>query len=157
MPVDRNLISLFTLLISLCSPLLSFADARNAETPTSLDGGKIVTAAEARQLQEEGKAFFADCRSVFNYGKGHIPGAKPVNYQHVYKKEASAAKPSLKKMDVSKLPVAKDTVIVFYSHGTTGWKSYKAAKAAIEAGYSQILWLRGGLQSWVKAEYPIEY
>jgi len=156
MPVERRLVSLLFLAISLFSPLL-LADARNTETPIILEGGQIITAEEAKQLQSAGKAFFADCRSVFNYGKGHIPSAKPVNYQHAYKKTPSGAEASLKKMDVSKLPDTKDSVIVFYSHGTTGWKSYKAAQAAIEAGYSHILWLRGGLQEWGATGYSLEY
>jgi len=133
------------------------ADARNTETPIVLNGGKIITAAEAKRLINKEKAFLVDCRSAFNYGKGHIPTAQLISYQHIYKKSASGSKPTFKKIDTSKLPDAKNTTIIFYSHGSTGWKSYKAATVAIEAGYSHVLWLRGGLKEWFDAGYVVEY
>lgn len=155
--IGYRFVYLLILAISLYSPLPVLADARNTETPVVLEGGRIITAVEAKQLQQENKAFFADCRSAFNYGKGHIPTAKLVNYKHTYKKSLSDTDITLKKLDKLKLPEAKDTTIVFYSHGSTGWKSYKAAKAAIKEGYSSVLWFRGGLQQWTDANYPIDY
>lgn len=133
------------------------ADARNTETPTVLDGGKIISATEAKHLLDKENFFLADCRSAFNFGKGHIPTAKLISYQHIYKKQTSGSKPTLKNIDISKLPDAKDSIIIFYSHGSTGWKSYKAASAAIEAGYSRVFWLRGGLKEWNDAGYVVEY
>ena len=152
-----RIICLLILVISLSNPLPVLADARNTETPIVLEGGRIITAKEAQQLQQGNKSFFADCRSAFNYGKGHIPTAKLVNYMHDYKKSVSDTDVSLKKLDAIKLPEEKNVIIVFYSHGSTGWKSYKAAKAAIQAGYSHVLWFRGGLNEWTEAGYPIEY
>ena len=152
-----SFVCLLILAVSLYLPLPSLADARNTETPMVLEGGQIISVTEAKQLQQENKAFFVDCRSAFNYGKGHIPTAKLISYQHTYKKSASGVEASLNKIDAFKLPEAKDTVIVFYSHGSTGWKSYKAARAAIKAGYKHVLWLRGGLKEWVDAGHPIEY
>ena len=148
---------LYVLVLFLSSPLPSMADARNTETPLVLDGGTIISATEAKRLLDKKKAFLTDCRSAFNYGKGHIPGAKQISYQHTYKKSASGTKPTLKNIDISKLPDTKDTIIIFYSHGSTGWKSYKAASAAIDAGYSHVLWLRGGLKEWTEAGYSVEY
>ena len=152
-----KLIGLFVISVSLYLPLSVLADARNTETPLTLDGGRIIAAEEAMQLQNEKKAFFADCRSAFNYGKGHIPIAQLVNYNHTYKSSTSKSDVSLKKLDAHKLPKSKNAVIVFYSHGSTGWKSYKAAKAAIEEGYKHVLWFRGGLQEWTDAGYSLEY
>ena len=152
----HSFVCLLTLTIFLFSPLPALADARNTETPVVLEGGRIITVAEARQLQQENRAFFADCRSAFNYGKGRIPTARLVSYNHNYTKLASDKDISLKKLDPLQLPEEKNTIIVFYSHGSTGWKSYKAAKAAIKAGYSHILWFRGGLQQWTDAGHPIE-
>ena len=150
--------SIFLLIFSilLYSPMASMSDARNSETPNTLEGGMIINATEAKRLQKENKAFFADCRSAFNFGKGHIPGAKLISYQYTYTKSASNSTSTLKKLDTIKLPESKEATIVFYSHGITGWKSYKAAQSAIEAGYKRVLWLRGGLQEWADANYSIE-
>lgn len=151
----KTVLKLIFFLLSL--PTLSIADARNTETPSFLNGGKIISASEAKQLMDKEKVFLVDCRSAFNYGKKHIPKAKLISYQHTYKKTASGNKPSLKNIDISRLPASKDTLIIFYSHGVTGWKSYKAASAAIKAGYSNVHWLRGGLKEWTDAKYATEY
>jgi len=59
-------------------------------------------------------------------------------------------------LDTSFLPSDRGERIVFYSHGTTGWKSYHAAKQAVEAGYQNVLWMRGGYAEWEEDELPIE-
>lgn len=104
---------LYVFVIFLYSPPPSMADARNTETPTVLDGGKIISATEAKHLLDKENFFLADCRSAFNFGKGHIPTAKLISYQHIYKKQTSGSKPTLKNIDISKLPDAKDSIIIF--------------------------------------------
>ena len=95
-------------------------------------------------------------RSPVNYGKGHIPTAKPLPYRE---NSAKAIDFQFENdfFDFSKLPEDKKETIVFYSHGTTGWKSYKAAVVTIGSGYRGVRWLRGGLQSWEKAGFPLAY
>lgn len=45
----------------------------------------------------------------------------------------------------------KDRPLVFYCLSRDCWMSYNAALRAIQAGYSQVLWYRGGLQAWQAA------
>jgi rhodanese-related sulfurtransferase len=133
----------------------SFADYQRPETPMSLPGGTIIDAQEAQRILNAGGAFFFDLRSPFNYGKGHIPGAVSLPYKEdsQYSPEFD---PSADKFDLNQLPAEKSALIVFYSHGTNGWKAYKAAVLAIKSGYTSVKWLRSGFDGWAEAGHPIE-
>lgn len=130
-------------------------ERKKPETPAALRGGAVVSAGEARTLLAEGKARFFDTRSAVNFGKGHVPGARPLPY-----KEKSAQSEgfdaSLDSFDVSALPADKGEAIVFYSDGPTGWKSYKAAVTAIRRGHRNVKWMREGFAGWAAARFPVE-
>lgn len=120
------------------------------QVPTGLSGVKLVSSAEARLLL--GKAVFVDTRILHDYLAGHLPDALHVPY-----KEASLRRPDFDPAQddvpaflarLSKFVPDSGSQLVFYCNGTSCWKSYKAAKAAFEAGYSQVLWLREGMAVW---------
>lgn len=124
--------------------------AADVETPRELPGGKILTAAQAKDLV--GKAQFFDMRKAVNYGRGHIPGAVALPYDQ--KSEFSVDfDASVDRLDWSQLPADKGAPVVFYSDGPTGWKSYKAAVLAIREGYTNVMWFRGGTAEWAAAGY----
>lgn len=124
-------------------------------TPTTLSGGKVITADEAKQLLDGGKAVFLDTRSPINFGKGHVPGAKTIPYRErsEYAENFDAGKD---RFDLAQLPADKNAVLVFYSDRPTGWKSYKAAVLATRAGYRSVHYFRGGWAEWEHRKYPIE-
>jgi rhodanese-related sulfurtransferase len=123
-------------------------------TPTTLSGGKVVTADEAKKLLDGKSAVFFDTRSAMNFGKGHVPGAKAIPYGE--KSEFAANFDASKdRFDLAKLPTDKNATLVFYSHGPTGWKSYKAAVLAVRAGYKSVNYLRGGMDEWESRKYPV--
>jgi rhodanese-related sulfurtransferase len=128
--------------------------SRAADTPTSLSGVTMVTAERARQAMEKG-AVVLDVRVANEYAEAHVKGAKSVPYKEKSLKSVDfdAAQDSF---DLSKLPSDKSAPIVTYCNGPECWKSYKAAKAAAQAGYKQIYWLRGGLPEWKRQGYPVE-
>ncbi len=125
------------------------------DTPTQLAGGKVIGVAEAHAMLTAGRAVFVDTRSPLNFGKGRVPGAKLAYYN-----EKSAYAPdfdgALDSFDWERLPADKATPIVFYSHGTNGWKSYKAAVLAVARGYKQVFYLREGWAGWTAAQLPVE-
>lgn len=127
--------------------------ADDPETPMVLTGGKVVSVDEAKALI--GKVKFFDMRKAISFGKGHIPGAVALPYDQ--KSEKSEAFDSSKdKVDLSQLPANKADPIVFYSDGSTGWKSYKAAVVAIRNGYTNVMWMRGGTKEWEQKAFPLE-
>lgn len=114
-------------------------------TPLTAAGVEVVSVQQAQALI--GKAAFFDMRSAVNYGKGHIKGAVALPYDQ--KSELVEAFDSSKdKFDMSQLPADKSAAVVFYSDGPAGWKSYKAARLASQAGYKNVKWLREGTAGW---------
>jgi rhodanese-related sulfurtransferase len=134
--------------------VLGFANnAFASETPTTLAGGKLITAEEAKKLSDAKDATFVDTRSPINFGKGHLPGANSIGYREKSEKAANFDA-SADSFDFSKLPADKNTKIVFYSDSPTGWKSYKAAVLSINEGYKNVMYYRGGFADWSAKGYP---
>ncbi len=49
----------------------------------------------------------------------------------------------------------KSAPLVFYCVGTQSWHSVNAAMRALQAGYTNVMWYRGGLQAWQSAGLPV--
>lgn len=123
------------------------------ETPMSIPGGTYVDAAKAKALYDKG-ALFVDARVAGEYADKHIKGAVSVVYKETHKK-VSTVDPK-DSFDLKKLPADKGKVMVFYCNGSPCWRGYKAAAAAIGAGYKGVHWLRDGLPAWEAKGYPTE-
>jgi len=123
-------------------------------TPTSLPGAKIISAAEAKALIAKGLPVY-DVRVDEEYKTAHVPAAISVPY-----KEGSAKEVDFDRGDdqfaLNKLPKDKNAPFMMYCDGTICWKSYKSAVMAIEAGWKNVYWFRGGFPEWKEAGLPIE-
>jgi rhodanese-related sulfurtransferase len=76
---------------------------------------------------------------------------------HKEKSEKTVAYDSrLDSFDLSQLPGDMNASIIFSCNGRECWKSYKAARAAINGGYKCVYWLRGGFPEWEAKGYPVE-
>jgi len=51
-------------------------------------------------------------------------------------------------------PRNKAMPMVFYCQSPQCWMSYNAALRAINMGYTQVLWYRGGIEAWQMARQP---
>jgi rhodanese-related sulfurtransferase len=133
-------------------PLL--AAAVQPVTPSSLPGVTVVSAEQARALAFKG-ALIVDARVANEYVERKIKGAINIPY-----KEKSAKSPdfdaSLDKFDLSKLPPDRNTPVIFYCNAGECWKSYKASKVTVKAGYKKVYWLRGGIPEWRDKGFPVE-
>lgn len=49
----------------------------------------------------------------------------------------------------------RETPVVFFCRGVRCWESYNAALRARMAGYPNVFWYRGGLDSWIEAGLPM--
>lgn len=121
-------------------------------TPTSLPGAKIVTAAEARQLIDKGVPIY-DVRVPEEYAVAHVPGATLLPYKEASAKEVGFD-PSDDQFALNKLPKDKNAPFMMYCDGTICWKSYKSAVMAIQAGWKNVYWFRGGFPEWKEAGLP---
>ena len=50
----------------------------------------------------------------------------------------------------------KEHPIVLYCLSPECWMSYNASLRAINLGYTNVLWYRGGIESWKKAGLPVQ-
>jgi tetratricopeptide (TPR) repeat protein len=52
----------------------------------------------------------------------------------------------------------RDMPLVFFCEGVKSWQSYNAALRALDLGYTQVYWYRGGISAWDSAhqEFPFE-
>lgn len=119
--------------------------AAEQDTPAQLDGVRVITPEELRPLLSQGVRVY-DLRKKASYADGHVPGA--VSAAHHYDATDN-------RLDVSVLGPDRSAKMVFYSHGTTGWKSYHAAQQAAAAGYENVMWMRGGYADWADGHHPI--
>ncbi|MGE5493595.1 MAG: rhodanese-like domain-containing protein [Actinomycetota bacterium] len=144
-----------SLLIS-CGIAVALLIAPNvyADTPESLEGTTLVSADKAKALLDGGAAVI-DTRVAQEFAEGHIKGAKNVPYKEKSAK-ATDFDASQDSFDISKLPADKNAAIVLYCNGPECWKSYKASKLALKAGYKKIQWFRGGFPEWKSKGYPVE-
>lgn len=138
-------------LFAFCSPVF----AASIETPESLPGGTIISILDAKKLLGTADTTFIDTRNPVNYGRGHVPGAILVQYK-MKSRKIPKFNPKLDQFDLSRLPQNKQTKVIFYSHGSTGWKSYKAATLAIRNGYKNVYWMRQGLNGWKSNGFPVQ-
>lgn len=121
------------------------AQAVAEETPAQLEGVRVVTPDELRPLLKQGVTVY-DLRKKASYVDGHVPSAVSAAAHYDAASEA---------LDTDFLGPDRGAAMVFYSHGSTGWKSYHAARQAAEAGYNNVMWMRGGYADWAAGNHPI--
>jgi len=125
-----------------------------AQTPPSLTGATVVSAEQAKKLADTGTPII-DTRVANEFAEEHIKGAIGVPYREKSAK-APHFDPAEDSFDLSKLPADKSAGVIFACNGPECWKSYKACKTAINAGWKKVLWLRGGFPEWKAKGYPVE-
>jgi rhodanese-related sulfurtransferase len=114
-------------------------------TPPSLPGATVVGADEVKRLMAQG-ATVVDTRTEKEFKRMHIPGAVFVPYHEKSLKDVAYEGAlddfaGLKALD-SRTPT------VFHCNGAECWKSYKASRVAIAAGFAKVYWYRGGMPDW---------
>lgn len=122
-------------------------------TPRALPGATVVDAAAVARLLAEG-GVYVDVRTQAEFDRAHVKGARLVPYGEKSPKDTDYDA-ALDSFDLAKLPPARNTPLVFACNGAECWKSYKASKAAVKAGYTRVHWFRGGLPEWRAAQQPL--
>jgi rhodanese-related sulfurtransferase len=122
-------------------------------TPDTLKGATRVSAEEVAELARQ-NATVVDTRSQKEYDSEHVRGAILASYLEKSLKEVDF---DASKDDFSALKsVPKDKPVIFFCNGPECWKSYKASRAAVAAGYAKVYWFRGGMPEWREKRLPVE-
>jgi rhodanese-related sulfurtransferase len=91
-----------------------------------------------------------DTRNEQEYKARHIDGARFVPYGEKSLKDVAY---DAKLDDFAGLSTLdKSAPTVFHCNGAECWKSYKASKAALAAGFAKVYWFRGGMPEWESAQ-----
>jgi PQQ-dependent catabolism-associated CXXCW motif protein len=128
--------------------------AMHGPTPASIPGGQVITTKGLVALVQGRQAPYM----LFDVlgGPQTLPGAIPA---------AILAQPGSFNDQISQqfgqnLQQAtggrKDAQLIFYCQSTQCWMSYNAALRAINLGYTNVLWYRGGIEAWQQAGLPTQ-
>jgi rhodanese-related sulfurtransferase len=97
-----------------------------------------ITPAQAHEKIQQG-AFVLDVRSQEEWDQFHIAGSTLIPLDQLQNR-------------LGELPKDKDIVVVCLS----GHRSQNGTSILLEAGFTRIFCLSGGLQAWTEAKYPVE-
>jgi len=130
------------------------SNAAAADTPSSLAGATVIDSAKVQEMMRAGVTVY-DTRVAAEYAEAHIKGAKSLPYREKSAKAVGFDK-SQDGFALDKLPADKNTAVIFYCNSGECWKSYKASKVAVDAGYKRVHWFRGGMPEWRSKGLPVE-
>lgn len=120
-------------------------------TPDDLEGVVRVGAKEAKGLLAKGVTF-VDVRTQKEFSAKRIAGAQTVPYTEVSGRVPGGSYGE----DPFLLSEIASKEVVFYCNGPECWKSYKAAKRALDSKkFQRVFWLRGGLPEWELEGLPV--
>jgi PQQ-dependent catabolism-associated CXXCW motif protein len=129
-------------------------DPMHAPTPTKIPGAQVITteALHAFHQREPGTFLIFD---VLGDSKG-LPGAQnalPAGRSGSFTDDTQREFVKyLQQVTQGK----KDLPLVFYCQSVYCWMSYNAALRAVQLGYTQVFWYRGGIEAWQQAELPTQ-
>jgi rhodanese-related sulfurtransferase len=114
-------------------------------TPPGLPGTTLVQASDIQSLVSGG-AVLVDTRTEQEFNQKRILSARFAPYHEKSLKDI-AYDASLDDFSALKTLNSK-TPTIFYCNGAECWKSYKASRAALAAGFTKVYWYRTGLPDW---------
>lgn len=140
----QNLVYLVSFLVLLIV-IMIFA-SRGGNNPAGIQN---VTVEEAKKMVEKGDVFILDVRTPSEFNSSHIEGATLIP---VTNSGGSNLSPDqLLESRINEVP--KDKKILVYCR--SGHRSSSASKILVNAGYSQIYNMEGGINAWTGAGYPV--
>jgi PQQ-dependent catabolism-associated CXXCW motif protein len=116
-------------------------------TPMTIPGARTITTGEVYGALRNNRRFLLV--DVLDSPHAGLPGAR--RYPGVGLPTPSTDLAGLLDKDTSG---DKAYPVVFYCQGPQCWESYNAALRARDAGYTNVYWYRGGIESWAMANLP---
>ena len=128
----------------------------SAPTPLKVPGAKTVTTDDLKaMLATDPKLIVIDAlgsstmiESAHGLGNG-------IGEQRMFGKDVAMFPKALEALTGGD----KGKPIVFYCRSSSCWHSYNASLRALEAGYTNVLWYRGGIDAWQQSgggqQFPI--
>lgn len=125
------------------------AGAMHGPTPTSIPGGQVITTPQLTALMQQAQGQ-PNGALLF-----HVLGSPPMIPGAIQAAPASAPGTFSDQTQQEFGQFLQQTTqgnrarpLVFYCQSTHCWMSYNAALRAINMGFTQVLWYRGGIEAW---------
>jgi PQQ-dependent catabolism-associated CXXCW motif protein len=130
------------------------AGQMHGPTPASIPGGQVITTKGLVELLKGGQApvLVLDVlggQEIIQGAQYAVPAAQPGSFDDQtqqqfgqYLQQATGG--------------SKQYPIALYCLSPQCWMSYNAALRAINLGYTNVLWYRGGIESWKQAGLPVQ-
>lgn len=124
-------------------------------TPASIPGGQVITTKGLAALVQGGKAPFI----IFDVlGQAEmLPGAVSAAWLSQPGSFKDSIQQQAEQLLGQQTRGRKEVALVFYCLSRECWMSYNAALRAIHAGYTNVLWYRGGIEAWKWAGLQTQY
>ena len=128
--------------------------AMHGPTPTTIPGGLVITTSALVSLMgnQQGRPLILDILGGPEIIPGAIaasPAAQPGTFSDRTQQEFGGF---LQQMTQGN----KETPIVLYCLSNQCWMSYNASLRAINMGYRNVLWYRGGIEAWKAAGQQVQ-
>jgi rhodanese-related sulfurtransferase len=123
--------------------------AMHGPTPTSIPGGQMIgTKGLLSLIQGAGVDFY-----LFDVlgGTQRLPNSIPAVAAHQGGSFSDQIQREFGPFLEQTTGGNKETPLVFYCQSNQCWMSYNAALRAINLGYTNVLWYRGGIEAWQMA------
>lgn len=141
--ISRTASRLILLLYVLFQPQLLYASSDKPDAPASIEGATTVKAEDIFELVEKlPELVIIDARIRTDRIQGYIQGS--VSLPDI-ETSCSSLKQHINNKSVSAL---------FYCNGVKCGRSEKAAKIALQCGYKNLYWFRGGFEEWKYKKLP---
>jgi len=134
----------------------SLTTTYHAKTPLEIPGARRISTTELKGLVDgPTPPLLIDVRGGDVKKHLMLPGAIFLGFEagvgsKIYFQEKSRFEAALAKLSGDD----KGKQIVFYCLNSECWLSYNAVLRAVEGGYKNVMWYRGGTVAWKAADYP---
>lgn len=123
-------------------------------TPITLAGGRLVTTYRLRQMLVSNKTRPVLINAQTGRSTENIPGSTWLGGAGRKGQFNDAIQSRLGAHLKALTGGSKHRTLVFYCAGVHCWSAYDAALRAINLGYRNVYWYRGGLRAWYAAGLP---
>lgn len=129
--------------VSLLLLFAFFSTQAGADSPAQIDGATRISAEELIVLAgEHPELVLIDSRISANRKHGYIEGSSSLPDTETTCESLGKHIPS------------HETPVAFYCNGVKCGRSAKAASIAVDCGYNNLYWFRGGFEEWKQKRFP---
>ena len=123
-----------------------YTGSPHGPTPTSIPGGKVITTGQLKSMVMNGQ----NNTLIFDVlnGQQSLPGAIPAVQAAAPGSFSDQIQQMMGQYLTQTTRGNKQAAMVFYCQSNYCWMSYNAALRAINLGYTNVFWYRGGIEAW---------